>query len=136
MGWISRLPAACAQSVRRSARGRNPPRRGAFVHKWTSLSTAGGQLIHKAVPHSLDVEQLAERGDFVAELLVLPEFPLDLLAAMQDRAVVLPPESLADTNERRVRLLTHEVHGDLAGANDLLVPGLATEDIGLEAVVA
>src|SRR6266545_6653837 len=81
------------------------------------------------------VQHLAEGPDVPAEVVVLGHLALDLLAAVEDGGVVAAAESLADTHERRLGLLAHEVHRDLAREDDLLVAGLAAELFGRHAVV-
>src|SRR5437764_11137529 len=83
----------------------------------------------------LGVEELAERVDVAPEVVVLAHLALDLLAAVEDGRVVAAAEGFTDAEQRRLGLLAHEVHRDLARQDDLLVAGLAAELIRGNAVV-
>src|SRR3989441_11015339 len=136
----------------------------ASVHKWRSLSTGANALSTACLARSftddatstapevvvrgcgahprdgqglaVGVQHLAQSADVPPEIVVLGHLPLDLLAAVQHRGMIPAAQGLPDPKERGLRLLTHEVHGDLAREDDLLVAGLALDLIERHAVVA
>src|SRR5581483_4953702 len=82
------------------------------------------------------VQHLPHGTDVAPEIVVLGHLPLDLLAAVEHGRVVPAAQGFADTQERRLGLLAHEVHRDLARQDDLLVARLAPKLLGRDAVVA
>src|SRR6185369_7180800 len=69
-------------------------------------------------PRSVGVDQLADRRDLAAKLVVAGRFAGDLVAGVEDRRVVPTAELRADPEERHVGLLAHEEHRDLARHDD------------------
>src|SRR5207302_8445146 len=113
-------------------------RRERLIHSLPGLLLFGGcnphgpRFVAGWAPHPLmttswlavGVQHLAQSADVPPEIVVLGHLSLDLLAAVQHRGVIPAAQGLPDPKERGLRLLAHEVHGDLAREDDLLVAGL------------
>src|SRR5687768_3580620 len=108
---------------------------GAYPHLDTWAKPAEIRGFSWAV-RLLGVQHLPEGADVSPEVIVLRHLALDLLAAVEHGRVIAPAQGLADPHERRLRLLTHQVHRDLAREDDLLVPRLSPQLVGRHAVVA
>ena len=63
--------------------------------------------------------------DVVAKLVVLLDRCPDLVPAMHDSCMIPSPQDLTDLFQRCARLLSHQVHRDLARDDDRLVSAVA-----------
>src|SRR5215213_9184376 len=111
----------------------------------TEGTVKGGQLAAPPGPmpagegpdhdRSVGVDELPNRGDLPAQLVVAGRLASDLVAGVQHRGMVAPTQLGADAQERDVGLLAHQEHRDLARHDDRLVALLAAEGLEWNAVV-
>src|SRR6476646_3411943 len=79
----------------------------------------------RTATRSVGVDQLPDRGDLAAQLVVDGDLTIDLVAGVQDGRVVTSAELGPDPQQRDVGLLAHQEHRDLARHDDGLVALLA-----------